>query len=362
MVRASLPVPCDASPCIPSRAVGPRAEDNTPAPRAGSKSTAGGAAAKPRAPSRAPKPPKNSVANEAAQLPRAELVAVAKEAVRAVPGLRAVDLKKKLPKPLQRKHEEVRAILAELAAAGEVHRFVTAKAERFYAEDPIETLVRVVPEVLGKTGPLDLPALKRAVIAAAPGHEDPLAAWLKIAPSRGLLFEHAPEKKKGPKRFGATPDLDAVLAKALAEMEKAIEKTDAIGLPREQILDHLRQKLGLPSTPKQALSEQAISKQAPSRQALSEQASSDAGQVREALARLAAEDRPGALLLIEDLRRRSALDKARFDAAVLELSRQGGCVLHHHDHPAGLTEEERTALVHDGRGVYYHGVAPRSPS
>jgi hypothetical protein len=84
--------------------------------------------------------------------------------------------------------------------------------------------------------------------------------------------------------------------------------------------------------------------------------------VRTALRQLASEHRPGTLLLIHDLRARTALDKARFDAAALALSREGAAVLHHHDHAALLSEEERRELVADGRGTHYIGIAPRSPS
>jgi hypothetical protein len=68
------------------------------------------------------------------------------------------------------------------------------------------------------------------------------------------------------------------------------------------------------------------------------------------------------LLHVRDLRARTPLDKERFDAAALALSREGLAVLHHHDHPAGLSEEERRSLVADGRGVFYIGIAPGSPS
>ena len=300
--------------------------------------------------------PVRAAASPAEPLSREELVAVAKETVRALPGVRASDLKKKLPKPLQARHEEVTGALRDLAASGDLHRFVTAKAERFFAEDPIETLVRVVPEVLAKTGPLALPALKKAVIAAAPGHEDPLSEWLKIAPKRGLLFEHAPppvkgKKGKGPKRFAATPDLEGLLAKALAELAKALDVTDGAGVPREQILSLLATKLGVtahgltPSTPRGDASG----------------GPSDSDVVRGALAKLASERPSGTLIHVRDLRAAALLSKERFDRAALALSREGVTVLHRHDHPHQISEEERADLVTDGHSAFFIGVALRSP-
>lgn len=45
-----------------------------------------------------------------------------------------------------------------------------------------------------------------------------------------------------------------------------------------------------------------------------------------------------------------------FSRAVLALGRKGKLVLHHHDYPASLTDEEREAMVTDGK-TYYIGVA-----
>ena len=61
----------------------------------------------------------------------------------------------------------------------------------------------------------------------------------------------------------------------------------------------------------------------------------------------------------QHLRRAARLDKAHFDAAVLDLSRQGRVSLHRHDYPASLTPQERDELVTDGAGTYYVGLALR---
>lgn len=287
----------------------------------------------PRTPKKAPAP--------AAPVSRDELTAVAREALRALPGLRAADLKKKLPKPLQARHAEVLDVLRELAASGEVFRHVTAKTERFFASDPVATLDRIVPEVLTGAGPLTSAALKKAVVVAAPGHDDLLAAWLKTAVARRVIFEHGP----APKRYGSTPDLVRWLAKTLVEMKKVLPAIDDAGVPRERVIEAIRKAIGLPNAPPPPLP--------PS--------SSDRDVVQTALAQLASERPPGTLLHVRDLRERTPLDKERFDAAALALSREGIAVLHHHDHPAALSEQDRLALVTDGRGTFFIGIAPRSP-
>jgi hypothetical protein len=72
---------------------------------------------------------------------------------------------------------------------------------------------------------------------------------------------------------------------------------------------------------------------------------------------------PGTLLSVRVVRALASSQvpqKDVFDAAALALAREGAIVLHHHDHPWGLSEQERAQLVHDPvMGLYYVGIAPR---
>jgi hypothetical protein len=75
---------------------------------------------------------------------------------------------------------------------------------------------------------------------------------------------------------------------------------------------------------------------------------------------------PGTLFSVTTLRATSSLPKERFDRAALALSREERVTLHHHDHPFGLSEAARAALVfapthgeRGGPGIYYVGIAPR---
>lgn len=63
------------------------------------------------------------------------------------------------------------------------------------------------------------------------------------------------------------------------------------------------------------------------------------------------------------LRRRMAplgWTKEEFDAAALELLRQGRVYMAPHDHPMRLPEEERIGLVGDGRGNFYVSISSRA--
>jgi hypothetical protein len=101
--------------------------------------------------------------------------------------------------------------------------------------------------------------------------------------------------------------------------------------------------------------------------------------VLKALDEQAAMEPPGALLGVMDVRARAGLDKSAFDEAAVRLARKRVIVLHHHDFPTSLSEEERAELIHDpraphhvgmnehveliddGQGVHYIGIARSRP-
>lgn len=81
-----------------------------------------------------------------------------------------------------------------------------------------------------------------------------------------------------------------------------------------------------------------------------------------ALSEVEKENPPGALLVVAEVRKRSKLSKEEFDQAALGLADKhgngepGGVVLHYHDWPSSLSEEDRAAMVQDG-DTYFIGVA-----
>lgn len=75
------------------------------------------------------------------------------------------------------------------------------------------------------------------------------------------------------------------------------------------------------------------------------------------LRELESREPPGSLLSVRTLRGLCALSKTRFDAGVLRLSAQKLVVLHHHDFPGGLSDDERALLVSDAHGTHYVGIA-----
>ncbi|MGE0131264.1 MAG: hypothetical protein AB7U82_24550 [Blastocatellales bacterium] len=68
----------------------------------------------------------------------------------------------------------------------------------------------------------------------------------------------------------------------------------------------------------------------------------------------------GALVSLTELRRSLAAEipeKSPFDRAVLRLAEQGIVMLHRHDYPSGLSQQERDALVSDERENYFIGIS-----
>jgi len=71
----------------------------------------------------------------------------------------------------------------------------------------------------------------------------------------------------------------------------------------------------------------------------------------------------GAPVQLSELRhalRSEIADKDIFDQAILRLAEQGRVAAHRHDYVGSLSQEERDALVFDGRGNYFIGITLRA--
>jgi hypothetical protein len=275
---------------------------------------------------------------------REELESVVREAIRTSLALKSTDIKKALPRASQSQAATALAIAQELAARGEIPRWVKAKAEWFFASDPIATLDEAVPRALA-AGPLPGEALQQRITLETKIPKARFDEWKKNALARGALFAVAPAagtgRKASAKDLALEPDLQVVLKGLIAALRKQLPGLDAKGIPRERIAQVLCGELGVPGTA--ALDPH-----------------DDRATFLKALRTLASEQPSGTLLPVGDLRSRLALDKARFDASAISLSREGVVVLHHHDYANGLSESERARLVRDAKGTYYVGIALKS--
>jgi hypothetical protein len=148
------------------------------------------------------------------------------------------------------------------------------------------------------------------------------------------------------------------LGRTLAALERDLPALCAAQRSRTEVAAFLAEQLG-------ALSEPGAPAGVPDLSA-SEERRAEGGStaspaawavVLNALRQLERESPRGALLSVRELRTRSGLDKPSFDRAALELAGQGRVSLHAHDHAGVLSESERRALIEDGRGVHYVGIA-----
>jgi hypothetical protein len=248
------------------------------------------------------------------------------------------ELKKALPKPYQRPADEIDGLLADLAREGTLFAVKDGKGFRYTDRDPASVLAPAVQEAL-RDGPLDKKQLEARIKRAAPGFDKLLPSVLTVEVARGAVREH-PKVGKQPLRYGLLPpDPAPFLVKALAEIAAVAKKLAPLGVTKAAI----HAAIGRALMPQAAPDPRA-----------------DEAAVRDAVRELTSREPPGALLSVRRLRALVSLDKPRFDGAVLRRGRAGELVLHHHDFPESLPEEERAALVADEHGVRYVGVALRA--
>lgn len=273
--------------------------------------------------------------------------AVVRQALLAVPGVKATELKKALPAPYQKLAKEALATAKELAARGEVHAFPREKPAHFFPNDPLLELDEILRASLARS-PLSEGELK----ARAGRHAVALKEWLKRAVAEKRLYAHTvTEAGKKKTVYGTTPDVRKALAPLLKALAAALQKTAAQGISNEQVASVLLEELGVKGPVASARIEGDRSSPVPG---------GKRGDFLGALSRMASERPREALLPVGDLRARLALTKDDFDALALELMRERVISLHHHDHPASLTEAERAQMVRDARGTFYIGIAARS--
>jgi hypothetical protein len=295
--------------------------------------------------------PKRPATRKAAPLPtisQADLRLALRDAVtRLGKPTSPTELRKALPKPHQRPLPEIARLLAGLAREGALFAVKDGKTLRYTDRDPSSIVALAVREAL-RDGPLGKKQLDARVKRAAPGLSELYPAVLAAEIARGTVCKH-PEVGKYGIRYGLLPpDPVPYVAGAIRQIKAAAKKLSPSGVTKAAIFAVIGRALGLERV------EQALERveQEPDPRA-------DEDLVQGALRELASREPPGALLSVRALRAMVALDKPRFDGAVLRLSRARKVILHHHDFPTSLPEVERAGLVQDAHGVHYVGVALR---
>jgi len=135
-------------------------------------------------------------------------------------------------------------------------------------------------------------------------------------------------------------------------LQLAVAKLKPMGLTAEQVLTAAREVLQLSPAP----APPAIS--SPRHDAANLERL-----ILERMLQLSPSAATGASVQLSQLRHAlhsEIADKDIFDQAIMRLAEQGRVALHQHDYVSSLSQEERAALVSDGRGNYFIGVTLRA--
>ena len=258
-----------------------------------------------------------------------------------------------LPKPYSSEKQRIPTVVKALAHQGLTTRIKLGSTWYSAARDPRATLASLVERWLADE-PLTRDAITERLQRVAPGHEKLVGAWLTEAVAEQRVFIHMPAKGTSERRFSIEPDPRVGLQRTLKALHAELPALTAMGVSTTSVLAVLQSELGLDGSAQTGVeSSERVAERARTRRLHAE------WELLEALRLLTAEQPPGALLALRELRARSSLDKWSFDRAVLSLSESGKILLHHHDYPSSLPDIEREALVSDDHGTYYVGVALR---
>ncbi len=280
-------------------------------------------------------------------VPDGELESAVLGVVEAESSVTGVELRKKLDKRWKGSGERAVAVADGLADRGRLFRLSSAKKVHYFHQDPVARLPELVIAAL-QGGALSLSELSRAVERKGKGLGSLInQGWVKQALRRGDLFQVPAAPGSKSRVLSLEPDAATFLSPVLVALRKVLLKRDAARIPRGRLLAEFAAALGLATTDTRP-----------------ESSFGDGAEDEERLLRTLDDlgSLPGAmaLLSVREVRARAGLDKSRFDRAVLSLSHAGAVVLHHHDFPSSLSEQERAELVVDERGTHYVGIARRA--
>jgi hypothetical protein len=236
----------------------------------------------------------------------------------------------------------LKGLLAQMAGAGLLVR-IPGKTEKYVAA-PIEDWARAALLALLAAGPQTEAKLKQTLTKGYEHLLGDLTASLLVG---GKVFRHPPVTAGGKPKFALHPaDPVAYLAKDLDKLLLTVAKK---GFAPEAVRDAALRHLGATAG---AVDAKLGETQGPTL----------AGEeILQAMRRLEPRVDTGAAVSISRLRRalEARCDKNTFDAAVVSLAQRGVLELQSHAWPTRLSNEERDALIANGRGGWFDSVARR---
>lgn len=228
----------------------------------------------------------------------------------------------------------------------------TGKAPRYWNRGIEDLAAQVLLARLDSKGPLKLADLKKAVLKDAAGlSEAQFQALFQQLQTAGRIHEHPPTTATSKTvKWGTNwPAPDDYLKKVTTDLVKVVTKLNAVGVARSQLNAagiRLLEAAGLEVSVRPAAVPASLSED----------------DLIALMCRVEPRAATGALVTVPELRRAAKLPKAGFDALILKAARSGRVVLHRHDFPANLSQQERDDLVTDEMGTHYIGVGIRQSS
>lgn len=257
---------------------------------------------------------------------------------------------KLLTGPHKLKEAEALPILDEFVAAAKLQTFPpkTAKGKPRYWDRGINELARLmILATVEKKGALAKADLRKATKQVPEAAFE--TAFQGLTQTR-TLFEHPPlGKKKTPSYGKLPPSPDAYLKDLGAQLTKLVAQLIVARVPEAELRRALVQLVEATGVPFGGAAKPPAAASLPE----------STVDLVSLIKRIEPAAMNGALVAARELRRAANLVKSQFDAAVLDLARQGRLMLHRHDFAGGLEPAEREELVTDGAGTYYVGVALR---
>jgi hypothetical protein len=297
----------------------------------------------------------------------AEMAEVVRKALeRAEEPLTLAQLERGLPRPFQKKPEELRRCVEELTAQKRAYQCppYRSKSPRFSLRSPEEQARTAISKVLEGESLTRTELIRKARSATKGLAEARLRDALEQMINEGQIRKLPPKLGGRSNLLGTGPVRPSdYLRPVFKNVEKAfgrlLPRLETEGATREKVLEDATRiwhetlaRMGGRSGP--ATSPSSDTEGAAVR---------DLQTILDGLRQVNPGAGQGAMVSVRELRRslRERLpDKARFDAAVLRLARERRIDLHQHDLPMSLTEQQRAEeLVPDEQGRYYNGIVLR---
>jgi hypothetical protein len=242
-------------------------------------------------------------------------------------------VRKALPAGQKPAAQQVEAGLDRLADQGRIHRW-PGRAKKFAAVTPQSFTQEQIRQALAAR-PLTEGEIKRQVPAAAkPLVKSALAALV----SERTVIKHPKLGRRTP--FGLEPPAAADYLPV--ELETTFKRLMKLGFKESELQLALRRYAGAGANDNDA--------------------QDGAQEILAAMPRLNSQASRGALVYLADLRAALATqfrDKDAFDRAVLALAEAGKVQLQSHAWPGRLSDDEKNALIPNGRGGFFDAIGLR---